>query len=446
MTISEESCSLLSTANTDPETLEQNSGSNTVRQKNLKGILAACLSVFMLTLGVTSIQLLERRVPDLELQVFRCVAIISFCLKWMVFKFQSFKVPLSDIPATLIYSAAISFGSTTVYIAYSLVPASAAECLMSTGSILSGFVIFSISKQEKFSPVKVLFLLLCVAGLIFVIQPWHGYVHTSGDANKSNMPPGTSKSCKIFTEKLQKLNAKHIKKNHSNLCGNEMGEHLPTEKIHRLNRLYDPDKNISPLNNKSVLCSILSTCLLELTDVRNHHRQTTRTNNGTIVLLFRISCNWRDILGFIISGIGGLAEVLIILSLKTYPCLSKQRFPSLFWAYSIVLVFSTVLTFSIEEPVWIDNLYDVIAVSVHCCTSVAFWVLYIVTLQYTSGTVLIIILSTCSVWFLIPQYTFLASILPGHRNWIEVVGVFMVLFGSLLSSLYEMFNPSEINI
>ena len=44
---------------------------------------------------------------------------------------------------------------------------------------------------------------------------------------------------------------------------------------------------------------------------------------------------------------------------------------------------------------------------------------------------------------LIPQYTVLSSILPGHRNWMEVVGVILVMLGCSMSSLVEMFKPKE---
>ena len=40
---------------------------------------------------------------------------------------------------------------------------------------------------------------------------------------------------------------------------------------------------------------------------------------------------------------------------------------------------------------------------------------------------------------LIAQYTVL-PILPGHRNWIEIVGVVLVLFGLTLGSILELYR------
>ena len=38
---------------------------------------------------------------------------------------------------------------------------------------------------------------------------------------------------------------------------------------------------------------------------------------------------------------------------------------------------------------------------------------------------------------LVAQYTVLSSILPGHRNWMEVVGVVLVLIGCSMSSILK---------
>ena len=49
-------------------------------------------------------------------------------------------------------------------------------------------------------------------------------------------------------------------------------------------------------------------------------------------------------------------------------------------------------------------------------------------------------MSTQVAFMLIAQYTVLSSVLPGHRNWMEVVGVILVLMGSGASSVFEMFK------
>ena len=51
-----------------------------------------------------------------------------------------------------------------------------------------------------------------------------------------------------------------------------------------------------------------------------------------------------------------------------------------------------------------------------------------------------ILFSSIIFFMLVPQYTFLSSIHPGHKNWIEVMGAILVFLGCTLSSLLEMFK------
>ena len=48
-----------------------------------------------------------------------------------------------------------------------------------------------------------------------------------------------------------------------------------------------------------------------------------------------------------------------------------------------------------------------------------------------------LILTTDVISMLIAQYTVLSSILPGHRNLMEVVGVIFVLLGCSMSAIIE---------
>ncbi len=440
MAESQESHRLLTLDNTaDPEAPEEESEVKKIWWENLKGIVAASLSVIMLILGVTSVQLLERRVPDLELQVFRCVAIVGFCLMWMLFFSSSLKVPMSETGATLLYSVVITLDSTTIYMAYSLIPVTAAQCSISGGSILFGLLIFWLCRQETFGPVKILLSLVCLGGVVLVIQPWHRYMHSATDRDISEIQNfNMTTNCQTLDGTLKELTAAQPQINFSDQCKSEMEEYLFIAQNFS-------DKNIPAVKNKTNLCRSLSTCFLEVMD-NDGNLQTNRGGTATgEFLLFTLKRKWMDILGFTIAAVAGLVYTLLFLVLKRHPCLSEQRVRSLFWAFFVVLVLSTILTYLVEKPVWVQSPYDIAAVSVHCITSVATWFLWIYAIQHTSGTVVIIILSTCTVWFLIPQYTILSSILPGHRNWMEVVGVFMVLIGSISGSLKEMLHPTQIH-
>ena len=55
----------------------------------------------------------------------------------------------------------------------------------------------------------------------------------------------------------------------------------------------------------------------------------------------------------------------------------------------------------------------------------------------TSGNAASIIETSSIIAMLAAQYTILKDIHPGHRNWIEVLGVLLVLLGATISSVVE---------
>ena len=94
----------------------------------------------------------------------------------------------------------------------------------------------------------------------------------------------------------------------------------------------------------------------------------------------------------------------------------------------------------VETPVFPSNWFDVAMIVIHSLSYAGIWPLYIYGPNHTSGNTVTAIMSTQVAFMLIAQYTVLSSILPGHRNWMEVVGVVLVLMGSGVSSVFEMFK------
>ena len=91
-----------------------------------------------------------------------------------------------------------------------------------------------------------------------------------------------------------------------------------------------------------------------------------------------------------------------------------------------------------EYPVLPKTYMEFILVFIHCVTYVFNLPSYIYGLRYLSANTGNIISCLTVVLMLIPQYTILSSVFPGHRNWIEVVGVVLVLLGSSLGSIMEL--------
>ena len=90
-----------------------------------------------------------------------------------------------------------------------------------------------------------------------------------------------------------------------------------------------------------------------------------------------------------------------------------------------------------------SNWFDVAMVTIHSFSDAGIWPLYIYGPNHISGNTVTAIMSTQVAFMLIAQYTVLSSILPGHRNWMEVVGVILVLVGSGASSFFEMFKNNK---
>ena len=98
---------------------------------------------------------------------------------------------------------------------------------------------------------------------------------------------------------------------------------------------------------------------------------------------------------------------------------------------------SFILSLVVETPVLPSNWYDAAMVTIHALVCAAVWPFYIAAPKLISGNTYTLILTTDVIFMLIAQYTVLSSILPGHRNWVEVVGVILVLIGCSMSSILE---------
>ena len=99
--------------------------------------------------------------------------------------------------------------------------------------------------------------------------------------------------------------------------------------------------------------------------------------------------------------------------------------------------------FALETPVLPSSWFDIAMVTIHSVECAVLWRLYIYAPRFISGNTLTLILASDVVVMLIFQYTVLSSIHPGHRNWIEVVGVILVLLGCSVSSLLELLNTKK---
>ena len=151
----------------------------------------------------------------------------------------------------------------------------------------------------------------------------------------------------------------------------------------------------------------------------------------------------KQILKYMLPIATGLGLTLDVVLLKRRPYLSQNIMDVLFWCFLLNTILSIVPMLVFETPVLPDSWMDILLVVVHCVSYLAMWPLYMFAIQYISGNTFNIISSCTLVFMLIAQYTVLSSILPGHRNWIEIVGVVLVLFGSILGSILELYRSKS---
>ena len=147
-----------------------------------------------------------------------------------------------------------------------------------------------------------------------------------------------------------------------------------------------------------------------------------------------------SVIGYTFSVIAGICLSLELVIIKRNPFLGDHH---LFWAFLTNTLLSASLMLALETPVLASNPFDAIMVIIHSVECAVIWRLYIYAPKYISGNTLTLILTSDVVVMLIFQYTVLSSIHPGQRNWIEVVGVILVLFGCSVSSFLELLNTKK---
>ena len=390
--------------------------------------------------SITNIQLLQRRVPDLELQVFRCVGVVTASTVWMLTKREIPTVPFHDVPVLLLHAVFLTVGSTALYIGYTLVPASASHSTQTTSDLLSGLFIFWMCGQVRFSFKRAVFVMLCLVGVILVIQPWHE-VSLEKSLNITLWVNDTGE-CILQMKKLCSLKNEMESEVQSARCRNY--------RQLKINKSTNPCSNLQTYSSTSeqnkdweLKCTKWISCWLESTDIRNKKA----IDNGKIQRRHEIYLFWLKMpeefgtfTGFVFVAFGALLCILAAAVFKKYPSVGDKMLRALFWSFLLGFTSSLLFTFFVESPVWPKSTFDTVASIVHSLASACIWLCWGYSLQCISGTTFNIIYSTSVVLLLISQYTILSSILPGQRNWMEVVGVCIVLIGSVLASVQEMFE------
>ena len=142
------------------------------RLDTVKGIIAAVVIVILFASSATAVQLLERRIPDMELNTFRSAAPFVMSAILTLIPRELPLIGRDEILATVLYTVDIFIAALFYFVAISMLPAAVAACVAYTSMMISALFIFSLCWNEKITTRNVMFALISVPGVVMVIQPW----------------------------------------------------------------------------------------------------------------------------------------------------------------------------------------------------------------------------------------------------------------------------------
>ena len=145
----------------------------------------SCVWVICMVISIVSVQLLERRIPDFELNAARCA--LPFLLSTM-FMVARRKLPLiarAEIFSTTLYSLLSFICSVSLYIAATLLPVSSVQSLTQTSSIVSGVILFYLFLDDKPTLPVLISVIMCACGILLVIQPSSIFHHKTPLGNSA---------------------------------------------------------------------------------------------------------------------------------------------------------------------------------------------------------------------------------------------------------------------
>ena len=102
-----------------------------------------------------------------------------------------------------------------------------------------------------------------------------------------------------------------------------------------------------------------------------------------------------------------------------------------FWAALIGTIVSVVLMLIFEEPVFLQSVFCIGILILHCVGTSTISVLVPWSLQYISPTVCTLVCASRMVVMVIFQYTIMYNIKPGLQNWVELLGAVICFFGMI---------------
>ncbi len=155
-------------------------------------------------------------------------------------------------------------------------------------------------------------------------------------------------------------------------------------------------------------------------------RETFQPNLRAIILGYTTGC---------VAGILGAAEIITVFWYQYLHDLNNQ-IKTLFWACVSGGILSAGAALAIEKINFNLPWTDWLLILGHSITFVFHMPLFMYASVYVPGLVSIIG-CTSTVYVTLAQYSFLSDIHGGNRNWMEIIGVLLILCSSLITSVVK---------
>ena len=142
----------------------------------------------------------------------------------------------------------------------------------------------------------------------------------------------------------------------------------------------------------------------------------------------------------VLSGICRAADSLILKYLSNNMSIIDNIWSILFWSFMNRFLLSVTIMYFLETFTHPRTISQVVWSLTHGVSYFLVWPFYIIAIPKLKGSTFIVLLSSFTILFMVlGQYTFLRNIQPGHPYSIDTVGIVLVLCGSTITSVLELF-------
>ena len=145
-------------------------------------VVAALLHVVCIVISATNVQLLQNGIPDWELNVFTSGMAFLASTGYLIASQKWPTVTREEWLSVTLYSIITLIWPISLFIDVRLLPIGTVESIVQTSNIALGIVLFYFCLGEKPTLFLMLSAVLCVSGVILVVQPEYIFHHK----NKNN--------------------------------------------------------------------------------------------------------------------------------------------------------------------------------------------------------------------------------------------------------------------